>query len=259
MGHFWQYQLFGYTVHMNTLIMVWAAMLVLLGLTLWLTASLQVIPGKKQVFAEKVYDFCRSITLSTAGKRGDSFLFYVGALFLLILTCNLMGQLPLRLIQLPEGELIAATGDINVPAALAIATLLMYFFFGIKAKGLGYFKHYLSPLPTLIKGQPFLAQIVFILCFWPFIFINILEDVTRPGSLTIRLFFNIFVGEILAIVATALIPQLQGVGLGMFVIFLELFVAVVQAYIFAMLSSVYISLMSDDHDDHEHTPAITPA
>ena len=169
-SHFWEATFLGQTVHLNTLIMVGAAMAVLLLGANWLTNSMKLIPSRKQMVAESIYALCRSITYGTAGERGDKFLHYVGALFLFILTANLMGQLPLKLFVLPHGELIAATGDFNVTAALAVCTLVMYFFFGLKQKGLSYFSHYLSPLPVMVQGQPLLGKIAFIAFFWPFIF-----------------------------------------------------------------------------------------
>ncbi len=246
-SHFWESTLFGLPIHVNTLMMVFVTMGVLLLAAQWLTANLKMVPSRRQMVAESIYGICRSITFATAGERGDKFLHYVGALFLFILTANLLGQLPLKLISLPHGELIAATGDFNVPAALALCTLIMYFFFGLKQKGFKYFSHYLSPLPVMIKGQPLLGKIAFIAFFWPFILLNILEDFTRPGSLMIRLFFNILVGEILSGIAMSVAP----LGLPIVVILLELLVACIQAYVFAILSSVYISLMSEDHDEHE--------
>lgn len=228
MGHFWEVQLFGQVVHLNTLLMVWAAMAILVALGWLATRSLQVVPGKTQVVAEGCYDFVRSITMSTAGPRGDGYLFFIGSLFFFILTCNLMGQLPLKLIQIPHGELVAATGDINTTAALAVLTLVMYFGVGLKRKGLSYFKHYIQPHPLFLP-------------------INLLEDLTRPGSLMIRLYFNILVGEILSMIAMILSEPLAGLGLPVLVIFLELFVAVIQAYIFAILSAVYIGLLSEEH------------
>lgn len=224
MGHFWTGELFGQTVHLNTLIMAWAAMALILVLAFLSTRNLQLVPGKGQVVTEGFFDFCRSITMATAGPRGDGFLFFIGSLFLFILVANLMGQLPLRLIHLEHGEFMAATGDINTTSALAILTLVMYFGVGIKRKGLRYFKHYLQPNPFFLP-------------------LNILEDVTRPGSLLIRLYFNILAGEILSGIAISVMPYV----LPSLVIFLELFVAVIQAYIFAILSSVYISLLSEDH------------
>lgn len=226
MEHFWDIPLFGQTFNLSTIIMVWAAMLLILLLAFLSTRNLQVVPSKAQVVAEGFFDVCRGITMATAGKRGDGFLFFIGSLFLFILTANLMGQLPLRLIQLPQehAELIAATGDINTTTALALMTLIMYFGVGLKKKGFKYFTHYLQPNPFFLP-------------------LNVLEDFTRPGSLLIRLYFNILVGEILSGIAIGSMPYV----LPSLVIFLELFVAVVQAYIFAILSSVYISLLSEEH------------
>jgi F-type H+-transporting ATPase subunit a len=222
--HFWEVPLFGQMVNLNTLIMVWIGMGLILFLAFISTRNLKVVPSKLQVVSEGFFDICRGITMATAGKRGDGFLFFIGSLFLFILTANLMGQLPLRLIPLPHGELLAATGDINTTSALALMTLIMYFAIGIKSKGFRYFKHYLTPNPLFLP-------------------LNLLEDVTRPGSLLIRLYFNILVGEILSGIALSVMPYV----LPSLVIFLELFVAVVQAYIFAILSSVYVSLLSEDH------------
>ena len=224
MEGFWEVSLFGQMVNMNTLIMVWAGMLLVLALAWLFTRNLQVVPSKLQVVGEGFFDICRGITMATAGTRGDSFLFFIGSLFLFILTANLMGQLPLRLIPIPHAELKAATADLNTTSALALMTLIMYFGVGIKKKGLGYFKHYFTPNPFFLP-------------------LNVLEDFTRPGSLLIRLYFNILVGEILSGIALGVMPYV----LPSLVIFLELFVAVVQAYIFAILSSVYISLLSEDH------------
>jgi F-type H+-transporting ATPase subunit a len=220
----WELPLLGSTIHMNTLIMAWAAILVLLVVGKMLASNLTVIPNRLQVVGEGVYDFCRSITFSTAGARGDTYLFFIGSLFLFILTCNFMGQLPLKLIAIPHGHLIAATGDINTTLALGIATVIMYFVVGLRKKGLRYFLHYIQPSPLFLP-------------------LNILEDATRPGSLMIRLYFNIMVGEILSEIAMSVTPFV----LPAFVIFLELFVAVVQAYIFAILSAVYVGMLSDDH------------
>lgn len=231
MDHFWQVQLAdGFTVHMNTLIMVWLAMAVLL-LFGWLsTRNLKVIPSPLQAAGESFFNFCRSITYGTAGEKGDGYLFFIGSLFLFILTANLMGQLPLRLFNplLPEGGLAAATADVNTTAALAVISVVMYIAMGIKRTGLmGFINHHFYP-------------------HWAFLPMNLLEHITRPGSLLIRLYFNILVGEILSHLALSISPYvLPGA-----VIFLELFVAVVQAYIFAILTAVYISLMIEDHSDH---------
>ena len=224
MEGFWDITLFGQVFNLSTIIMTWVSMLLVLVLARFATRNLQVVPSKAQVVGEGLFDFCRSITMATAGKRGDGFLFFIGSLFLFILIANLVGQLPLKLIQLPHGELKAATGDINTTTALALMTVLMYFGVGIKKKGFGYFKHYLSPSPVFLP-------------------LNILEDFTRPGSLLIRLYFNVLVGEILSYLTLKIMP----IALPSLVVFLEMFVAFIQAYIFAILSSVYVSMLSEDH------------
>ncbi len=232
MGHFWIVEAFGTTFHMNILIMMWAAMGVLLLFGFLSTRDLKVIPSKLQVVGESFYDFCRSITLATAGPKGDGYLFFIGSLFLFILTANLMGQLPLRLLDpaLPSGSLMAATGDINVTAGLAIMSLVMYIGLAIKRTGLsGFIGHHFQP-------------------HWAFFPLNLLEHITRPGSLLIRLYFNILVGEILSHLALSIMPFV----VPSLVIFLELFVAVVQAYIFAILSAVYIALMTEEHEHEGH-------
>jgi F-type H+-transporting ATPase subunit a len=227
MSHFWEVPFLGSTLNLNTMVMVWVAMVLLGGLAWWSTQQLAVAPSRKQMVAEGVYDLCRSITMATAGPRGDGYLFFVGSLFLFILAANVLGQLPLRLIGLPQGELMAPTGDINTTAALAVMTLLAYFVVGLSRKGWRYFLHYIQPSPLFLP-------------------LNIIEDLTRPGSLMIRLYFNILVGEILSGIALSVTPFV----LPAFVIFLELFVAVVQAYIFAILSAVYIGILSEEHDHH---------
>jgi F-type H+-transporting ATPase subunit a len=250
-SHFWEASLLGFPVHLNTLIMVGVAVIVGLSIAAFTTQGISVRPSRRQIFGEMVYDFCRSITYSSAGKRGDQYLYYVGSVFIFVLVCNLLGQFPLKIFHLPHGELMAPTGDFNVPAAVAIATLVMYFVVGIKSKGLKYFQHYLTPLPDLMHNQTLPVKLTYAAVFWPFILLNIAEDFTRPGSLMIRLFCNIFVGEIL----TGVAHSVSHFGLPVVVIFIELFVAVVQAYIFAMLSNIYISLLSEDHShDEDHAP-----
>ncbi len=233
-GHHWIINLSGIPapfnhVNMDTVIMAWVTMALLVIVAFFIRKSLQTHPGKLQIFGETMYDFCRSITMQTAGERGDAFLAYVGSLFIFILTANLIGQMPLRFLQIighyTRGELVAPTGDFNTPAALAVFTLVVYFFIGLRRKGIRYFLHYFKPNPLFLP-------------------INIMEDFTRPFSLMIRLYANILVGEILSGIALTIMPYVLPVA----VIFLEIFVAVVQAYIFAILSSVYISVLSaEDH------------
>ncbi len=230
MGHFWHTTLLGLDVHMNILITAWLSMLFLLAFAFMTTRQLQVVPSKLQTVGESFYDLCRSMTMATAGPKGDGYLFFIGSMFLFILTANLMGQLPLRLFDglIPEGSFMAATADINTTTALALISVFMYMAMAIKRTGIGGFiNHHFHP-------------------HWAFAPLNLIEHITRPGSLLIRLYFNIFVGEILSTLALKIMPLVAPI----LVIGLELFVAVVQAYIFSILSAVYIALMVEEHDAH---------
>ncbi|MEB3287632.1 MAG: F0F1 ATP synthase subunit A [Vampirovibrionales bacterium] len=232
MDHFWKIELLGQAVHLNTLIMVWAGMAVLLVFAWLATRNLQLVPSRLQLVGEGFYNLVRGMTYSSSGKEGDKYLFIVGSLFLFVLTANLMGQLPLRLVHIPHGELIAATGDINTTLALALVTLVSYLVLSCKRLGFGGFlNHHMEPK---IFGLPLML---------PF---HLLDHITRPGSLMLRLYANILVGEMLGAIALQFVP----IGLPVLIIFMEIGVGVLQAYIFALLSTIYIGLMTSHGEDH---------
>lgn len=140
---------------------------------------------------------------------------YVATLFLFIFGSNWAGALiPWKIIHLPEGELSAPTNDINTTVALALLTSLSYFYAGISKKGLGYFARYVSPTPILLP-------------------INILEDFTKPLSLSFRLFGNILADELVVSVLTLLVPLFVPLP----VMVLGLFASAIQAIIFSTLSA----------------------
>ncbi|KAL8457947.1 hypothetical protein ACS0TY_035714 [Phlomoides rotata] len=96
--------------------------------------------------------------------------------------------LPWKIIELPHGELAAPTNDINTTVALALLTSAAYFYAGLTKKGLSYFGKYIQPTPILLP-------------------INILEDFTKPLSLSFRLFGNILADELVVVVLVSLVPS----------------------------------------------------
>jgi F-type H+-transporting ATPase subunit a len=143
----------------------------------------------------------------------------IGTLFLFIFVANWLGALvPWKLIKLPEGELAAPTNDINTTAALSLLTSISYFYGGLKVKGLGFFARYIAPVPIFLP-------------------INILEDFTKPLSLSFRLFGNILADEIVVSVLCLLVPLLVPLP----VMVLGLFASSVQALVFSTLSAAYIA------------------
>ena len=132
MGEHWAGYIGNLHVHWDTLVTMWFAMLVVILVSFVLTRNLEIIPKRAQAFAESVLKFFMG---SLSGvKNGNKHIPIVASLFLFILTANLMGQLPLRLIHLREGELASPTNDLNLTAALAVIVLIYYLFQGFKEK-----------------------------------------------------------------------------------------------------------------------------
>lgn len=218
-----------FSLHMDTLLTAWLAMLILISLCFVVTRKLGRVPDTIQVFAEMVMDFLNGITTGQIGKDGKKHIALIGSLFLFILVSNLLGQLPWKLYHLQQGELASPTNDLNVTAALALIVSVYYIGYGIYKKGLGYFKHYFEPL-------------------WFMAPLNIMEEFTKPLSLSVRLFGNILAGEVIILVLLTILPKyLFFMPLPMMLF--ELFVAFIQAFIFAVLAASYISAVSTEHHD----------
>ncbi|KAJ4700557.1 ATP synthase subunit a, chloroplastic [Melia azedarach] len=150
---------------------------------------------------------------------------FIGTMFLFIFVSNWSGALlPWKIIQLPHGELAAPTNDINSTVALALLTSVAYFYAGLSKKGLGYFSKYIQPTPILLP-------------------INILEDFTKPLSLSFRLFGNILADELVVVVLVSLVPLVVPIP----VMFLGLFTSGIQALIFATLAAAYIGESMEGH------------
>lgn len=225
-GEHWLAYINGVSFHLDTIITAWLTMIILIVVGFLTTRNLKRIPDNIQSFSEIIINFIENLTKDQIGKEGRGHVTLIGSLFLFVLAANLIGQLPWKLYHLKNGEFASPTNDINVTAALAIIVLIYYIAAGIRKKGLiNYLKHYFQPV-------------------WFMAPINFLEDITRPFSLALRLFANILAGEIIIMVLIAIMP----VGLPIPIMLFELFVAFIQAFIFAILSASYIgAATSDEH------------
>lgn len=224
MGEHWAGYIFNLHVHWDTLLTMWFAMAVVIILSFIMTRKLQIIPGKIQSVAESILKFFMGNLAEV--KDGNKHIPIVASLFLFILVANLMGQLPLRLIHLKQGELASPTNDINLTAALAVIVLIYYLFQGFKEKGIHAIWHGFN-----------ITGIITTL-------VDILEMITRPLSLALRLFANILAGEILVSVVLGLCAFAAPVPVMLF----EIFVAFIQAFVFMMLTIAYItSAVSNEH------------
>ncbi|MBE7707676.1 MAG: F0F1 ATP synthase subunit A [Cyanobacteria bacterium SIG27] len=219
MGHHWIVEIFGLEFNMNTLIAMWSAMLFLLVLAFLGTRKISIFPSKLQLILEKILGYFDNLVGGMIHEGGRKHFPLIASLFLFIVTANLMGQLPLKMIELKHGEIASPTNDINLTAGLAIIVLVYYVVAGLIKKKHKFLLHEIS-----------FVGIISML-------VEILELVTRPLTLALRLFGNILAGEILITALLGLVAW----GLPLPIMFFEILVACVQALVFTMLTTVYIA------------------
>ena len=210
--------------NMDTLVAMWAAMLFLLLLAFIGTRKVSIFPSKLQLLFEKILGYFDGLIAGMIHEGGRKHFPLIASLFLFIVTANLMGQLPLKMIKLKQGEIASPTNDINLTAALAVIVLIYYVTAGLIKK----------------KGRFLLHEFSFVGIIS--MLVEILELITRPLTLALRLFGNILAGEILITALLGLIAW----GLPLPIMFFEILVACVQALVFTMLTTVYIATAVND-------------
>lgn len=213
------WQLGNLKVHGQVFLTSWFVIAVLVVVSILGTSKIQRIPSGMQNFMEYALEFIRDLAKNQIGeKEYRPWVPFIGTLFLFIFVSNWSGALiPWKLIKLPSGELGAPTADINTTVAFALLTSLAYFYAGLSKSGLGYFAHYVEPVPFML----------------PF---KIIEDFTKPLSLSFRLFGNILADELVVGVLVLLVPLFVPLP----VMVLGLFTSAIQALIFATLAAAYI-------------------
>lgn len=231
-GQHFYWQLGNLKLHGQVFLTSWFVIAVLVIFSIAATRNRQRIPGGFQNFMEYTLEFIRDIARNQIGeKEYRPWVPFVGTLFLFIFVSNWSGALfPYKLIELPAGELAAPTSDINTTVALALLTSLAYFYAGFRKKGLGYFGNYVQPVAFML----------------PF---KVIEDFTKPLSLSFRLFGNILADELVVGVLVLLVPLFVPLP----VMALGLFTSAIQALIFATLAAAYIGeAVEDHHGGEEH-------
>ena len=224
---------------------------------IYIARRMQQRPNKVQTAVELLFQLMRdNITGSSMDSRTAAKWFpFIGTLFLFILFSNLVGYIPLPTntsakidvlgVHIPSFSIYAATANLSVPLALALVVFVSYTVEGVRAKGpIGYLK---GLIPGGVKG----AITV------PLFFLELLSNVMRVLSLTIRLFANILAGHLIILfMAGALAVILGATWLGWFTlpfgILLYAFeiglVAALQAFIFALLTAIYLGgAVAEEH------------
>jgi F-type H+-transporting ATPase subunit a len=186
------------------------------------------VPGKLQLFWETITEQVSDLTDSAIGPQGRKFVGLGVTIFFFILLCNWIAFIPTG----DPGWFPPPTSDVNLPLAMAITVVALLHYQSIKARGLrNYFGHYSKPYAAMTP-------------------INVIEEITKPITLTFRLFGNIFSGLLMISVIVTLLPVYASwIGLVIWKPFDELFIGAIQAFIFALLTIIYLGLgmSTDEH------------
>ncbi len=229
-------ELFGIDLSITRhVVIMWVASILLIVLMLRAFRKPRTVPSGLANFFEAIVLFLRDeVVLPIMGEDGKKYLPFLLTLFFFILFCNLLGLVPYS---------ATATGNISVTAGLALCSFLVMLGAGIANNGLfGYFK---SLIPS---GVPPVLLIILI----PVELIGLL---VKPFALCVRLFANMTGGHVAILVFLGLISILQSewiaigsVPFAVAIYMLEIFVGFVQAFVFTLLSTVFISMAA--HPDH---------
>jgi len=197
----------------------WIAMAVILCAAIVVRKSLSLVPGGTQNFLESIiealYGLCRE---NMEERWADSVFPLVGTLALFILLSNLMGLIP---------GFEAPTGNLNTTAACAVPVFFATHFFGLRAHGLHYINHFLGPMRS-IWALPLMVMMFVI---------EVISHISRPLTLSIRLFGNMMSKHFLMAVAAMLVAPIVPVA----ILGLGVLVSVVQAFVFVLLATLYLA------------------
>jgi F-type H+-transporting ATPase subunit a len=236
----------------------WLVMIILAGLAFAASRNLGLVPRGLQNFFEVVLEQFQQMIDDVIGPEGRRYLPLIATLGLFILTGNLLSLVP---------GMNGPTTNLNTTAACALVVFFSYHYIGVRKQGaLTYLKHFTGPVPLALKPLMFVIEII--------------SHLARPLSLTLRLFGNMVGGHILltiifflmglqgligwALSGGALGAIIGGIGGIVMVVFtvgflypLKILVSFLQAFIFVMLTMLYISgaIEEAEHHGDEHQPA----
>ncbi|MBP9762914.1 F0F1 ATP synthase subunit A [Patescibacteria group bacterium] len=235
---------------------------------LFFSRTIRLAPGKGQLFVEglveKVLEYFDKVTNDRRLSR--KFLPFAGTLFLFILGSNWLGLFPgtgsIGMWQIHEGQRVfipllrPANSDLNLTLGLAVLTVLTSHIIGITSTG--FFSHIgrFFPLGAIWKGiktaKPIAVLIGLVECLVGVI--ELIAELAKMASLSLRLFGNIFAGEVL----TTVVASIFAVGAPLPFIALELMVGAIQATVFTVLALVYFTLFARNAHGMTHAPDTLP-
>jgi F-type H+-transporting ATPase subunit a len=182
-------------------------------------SSLRLVPRGLQNFIEMIVEAIYKLVDENIGHHFTKTFFpFICTIFIYILLCNFMGLIP---------GFVSATSNVNTNAAMAIPVFLATHFYGIRVHGTKYLNHFLGPIRSLA------ALPLMILMF----FVEFIGHLARPVTLTVRLFGNMTGKHIILLVLGIISPWIVPTA----ILGLGVLVSVVQAFVFALLSTLYLA------------------
>lgn len=218
----------------NALLTSWLVVIALSLLFIKLSRSLKEVPTVKQLFIELPIDMIYSLCRSVAQGKAAAFFPYIAVFFLFILISNWSGLIPgVGTILVGKHEPIplfrAPTADLNLTFALAIISVILIQYQGVKSLGVTYFGKFFSLKP----GNAFIGLL------------ELISEFSKILSFSFRLFGNIFAGEVLLLVIAFLVRWVAPIPF----YGLELFVGFIQALVFSMLTLVFFNIATAHHEE----------
>lgn len=234
------------TVRAKTLIMTWLAMaFILIFVFMGVRNLTSGKPGKLQNVLEWILDFIKGlINDNMEYQKGAPLLGYLATLIMFVFTSNMIGLVPnflqpllkhvefAKLNEIFEGAALQSpTADVNTTMALALLTITLVIYLGIKHKGVHYFHHFVEPFPFFLP-------------------IHLIDIVSKPMTMAFRLFGNIYVGEVL-IAVILMLPGISVFGgiipMPIWLAF-SIFIGAIQSFVFTVLTIAYIAqAVNTDH------------
>jgi F-type H+-transporting ATPase subunit a len=194
-------------------------LIVLLGLA---SRRPKLFPGARQSVAEMIVQMFEGLIVDTVGPEGRKYLPVVGTVGIFVFGCNMIGLVP---------GFMSPTSKLNVTLGCALVVFFYYHAQGVKAQGLKYFKHFTGPIPAL---APLMIPI------------EVISHFSRPVSLSMRLFGNIFAEELLIVIMASIIPFLLPLPF----MAVAIFTSLIQSFVFVLLSCIYIAGAVAHEEEH---------